>query len=146
MIRKGTYVLEIALDACLDIRVGALGTITFPEGLYCYTGSAMGGIDQRVSRHILGEKRLRWHADYLTVNASWVRAFVSYPDFVPECELARMAEECGMEPFAPGFGCSDCRCRTHLFRTDAAALEDLEDRAGLVPFELFSVGPNNDKK
>ena len=43
MIRKGTYVLIIALDSDREIAVGALGTLFFRKGRYCYVGSAMGG-------------------------------------------------------------------------------------------------------
>lgn len=138
MRRPGTYILAIALDAGRDIEVGALGTLSFPAGTYCYAGSAMGGLDQRVSRHLSREKRVRWHIDRLTLAADSVEAFVSYPDPVPECALASMAEGCGMEPFAPGFGCSDCRCRTHLFRADPDSIARLVERAGLVSFSLIS--------
>ena len=141
MIRKGTYVLAIDLDSDTDILVGALGTIGFPAGTYCYVGSAMGGLDQRLSRHLTREKTMRWHVDRLTSAASDVRAFVSFPDPVPECILARMAEECGMEPFATGFGCSDCGCRTHLFSCDADSLARLIADAGLVSYNLI-IFPN----
>lgn len=141
MIRKGTYILAIDLDSDLEIRVGALGTILFPAGTYCYVGSAMGGLDQRLSRHLTREKSMRWHIDRLTSAASDVRAFVSFPDPVPECGLARMAEECGMAPSAKGFGCSDCGCRTHLFSCDADSLARLIAEAGLVSYNLI-IFPN----
>jgi len=134
MIRKGTYVLVIALGADSDIRVGALGTLHFPRGEYCYVGSALGGLDQRVGRHLSREKPLKWHADYLTTVADSVEAYISYPDYIGECELARMALESGMEPAFDGFGCSDCRCRTHLFRVTDGSLERLLDKAGLVRY------------
>ena len=57
-VRKGTYVLVIALGSDRDIRVGALGTFHFPKGTYCYTGSAMAGLDQRLSRHLRRDKTL----------------------------------------------------------------------------------------
>lgn len=134
MIRRGTYVLSITLGSDLDIEVGALGTLHFSEGLYCYAGSAMGGIDQRVSRHIRREKTVKWHVDHLTTRADSVEAWTSYPDFIPECELASMAVECGMVPSVRGFGCSDCRCPTHLFLADGDSLMSLVARAGLEPF------------
>lgn len=138
MPRKGTYVLVVSLGSDRTVRVGALGTVLFPAGDYCYVGSAMGGLDQRISRHLAREKRLRWHADYLTAAADRVSALESYPDFVPECDLARMAERCGMEPFAEGFGCSDCRCRTHLFRCDPDSIARLKEEARLVSYSLIS--------
>lgn len=137
-VRKGTYVLLIDLGSDREIRVGALGTFFFPRGTYCYVGSAMGGLDQRLRRHLSREKVLKWHADYLTSVADDVRALESYPDYVPECDLARMAGECGMEPSVEGFGCSDCRCRTHLFRADPDSIARLSEAAGLVSYNLIS--------
>ena len=134
MMRKGTYVLVITLGTDMDIRVGALGTLHFSRGRYLYVGSAMGGLDQRVSRHIRRDKSIRWHIDNLTTVADSVGAYESYPDPVPECTLASMASSHGMEPAVKGFGCSDCCCPTHLFRIVPGSLEALVSDAGLVPF------------
>lgn len=138
MRRKGTYILVIRLGADADIRVGALGVLHFSSGLYCYTGSAMGGLDQRLRRHMAREKAMKWHADYLTVAADSVDAMVSYPDPVPECELAALAAECGMSLSFKGFGCSDCHCSTHLFSCDADSIARLAERARLVSYNLIS--------
>jgi Uri superfamily endonuclease len=49
--------------------VGALGTLVFSPGRYIYVGSALNGIEPRVSRHLrtngghLGS--IHWHIDYL---------------------------------------------------------------------------------
>lgn len=134
MKRMGTYVLVITLGSDLTTEVGALGTLSFPAGVYLYTGSALGGLDQRVSRHIRHEKTVKWHIDRLTVAADSVIAYESYPDYVPECELASMARDCGMVPSVDGFGCSDCSCRTHLFRVTDGSLDLLISRARLEPF------------
>ena len=133
-VRKGTYVLCITLGADSVLDVGALGETCFLKGLYCYVGSALGGLDQRVSRHTSKEKGIRWHIDRLTTAADSVNAFESYPDYIPECMLAHMAEESGMMSVVEGFGCSDCRCRTHLFRSDTDSLDRLCADAGLKPF------------
>jgi len=138
-VRRGTYALLIALGSDSVLDVGALGEVPFLSGCYCYVGSAMGGLDQRVSRHISKDKKVRWHIDRLTTVADSVEAYESYPDYVPECGLARMAEEAGMEPFALGFGCSDCRCRTHLFRTDEASFRRFKEAAKLADFKKRSV-------
>ncbi len=138
MIRKGTYVLAINLGSDTVLDVGALGTLTFPRGMYCYVGSAMGGLDQRISRHLSKDKRVRWHIDRLTMAAESAEAYESYPDFIPECTLAAMAAACGMVPFADGFGCSDCRCRTHLFSCDERSLARLVSEGGLISYSLIS--------
>ena len=79
MRRPGTYILEIALGSDTELEVGALGTLRFSAGEYCYVGSAMGGLDQRVSRHLSREKKVRWHIDRLTMAADSVDAYVVHP-------------------------------------------------------------------
>jgi Uri superfamily endonuclease len=135
MKRKGTYVLFITLGAAVETEVGALGIIRFDPGTYAYVGSAMGGLDQRLSRHLRKDKAIRWHIDRLTIVADSMEAYESFPDPVPECELARMAAECGMAPAVKGFGCSDCGCPTHLFRVEGPSKDALVARAGLRRFD-----------
>ena len=74
MKRPGTYILIITLGSDIVLDVGALGPLHFPKGLYCYVGSAMGGLDQRVSRHLSKDKKVRWHIDRLTMAADSVEA------------------------------------------------------------------------
>ena len=64
-----TYQLYIGLSTTVDIRIGQLGTFTFPEGQYVYTGSAKNNIDARVQRHLRKDKKLQWHIDYLLNSA-----------------------------------------------------------------------------
>ena len=134
MRRRGVYVLFLRFDEDTETEAGALGHICLPAGDYCYVGSAMGGLDQRLSRHLRREKTLRWHIDYLTSVCDSSEAYESYPDFIPECDLARMISECGGVPELKGFGCSDCRCATHLFRADEEVLQNVAARCRLAPF------------
>ncbi|MDR3074469.1 MAG: DUF123 domain-containing protein, partial [Candidatus Methanoplasma sp.] len=69
MIRKGKYILIIGMPE-MKINVGALGILHFREGRYCYVGSAMNGLDQRIARHTSKQKTVRWHIDYLTVRCT----------------------------------------------------------------------------
>jgi sugar fermentation stimulation protein A len=48
----GVYILLIALPREETIPVGKLGPIRFPEGFYAYVGSAMNGLESRVTRHL----------------------------------------------------------------------------------------------
>ncbi len=130
MIRKGTYVLFLTIPGA-DADVGALGRIHLPPGRYCYVGSAMGGLDQRIGRHLAPQKKIRWHIDRLTVICTDAEAYESYPDPISECGLADLAEKCGAVPFADGFGCSDCGCRTHLFLLGEGSEERIITSAGL---------------
>jgi Uri superfamily endonuclease len=113
---KGIYVLIINLKYSIRIRVGALGNLTFPAGLYAYVGSAQNSIELRVARHQRKEKRLFWHIDYL-LNAESAKVEAVYVGEwlkADECRVAREIEANGAVPTL-GFGCSDCCCVSHLF-------------------------------
>lgn len=112
MIRPGSYQLRIRLRRSQSIEVGRLGRFDFPAGWYVYSGSARGGVDQRIARHLRSDKRLHWHIDYLLQVADRVEAFESCGEERHECELqARLGEG---RMIILGFGASDCACRTHL--------------------------------
>ncbi len=113
---KGVYVLIIQVDETVDVDVGALGKLRFEKGLYAYVGSAQANLEQRIRRHLGKEKRLFWHIDYLLNNsaARTVKVLYKQADKTEECGLAEVIGERG-EP-VDGFGCSDCSCKSHLFR------------------------------
>lgn len=134
-VRKGTYVLLLTFDSDREAEVGALGTHLLHAGTYCYVGSAMGGLDQRVSRHLRRDKRVKWHIDHLTTVCDRLSAWESWPDHVPEGDLARMAAECGMIPAINRFGCSDHpEDGTHLFRADGDSAALLISSCRMEPF------------
>ena len=113
---KGVYVLIIQVDKNVDVNVGALGELTFEKGLYAYVGSAQANLEQRIKRHLAKEKQLFWHIDYLLNDSAARIAKVLYKqaDKTEECNLVKAIGEKG-EP-VDSFGCSDCNCKSHLFR------------------------------
>jgi len=112
---RGAYQLLISLDRPVKVRIGKLGTFNFPPGLYIYTGSAMGGIEGRVSRHLSGDKKLRWHIDYLLRHARVVGVREVRTEERVECRLNREALEVpNARVIVFGFGSSDCGCPSHL--------------------------------
>jgi len=118
-VEKGTYALIISLEMEASIAVGKLGRFTFPKGYYIYAGSALGGLRQRVQRHLRGgggegsTKKLRWHIDYLLQHAKVVEVW--YIEDSRECLWASTAREMPQgQILVPGFGSSDCRCPSHL--------------------------------
>lgn len=133
-VRKGTYVLFVTLGSDRNITVGARGPHLFKAGTYCYVGSAMAGLDQRLTRHLAHEKTLKWHIDYLTTVCDSSEAWISYPEPIPECELADRVRALGGIPEMEHFGCSDCRCLTHLFRVDAGTKTDLVSELHLARY------------
>ncbi|MDR0778555.1 MAG: GIY-YIG nuclease family protein [Methanomassiliicoccaceae archaeon] len=130
--RKGAYILFLTFRRPCTINAGALGPLTIGEGEYCYVGSAMNGLDSRISRHLSKQKKIRWHIDHLTMAADGTEAFISTE--IKECELARAAEDSGCKPVFKGFGSSDCRCATHLFLTSTDSKEELLRASAVLPF------------
>ena len=133
MVRKGTYVLVLELP---DIRtnIGALGIVDLRGGTYCYVGSAMNGLDQRIERHLSKKKKIHWHIDRLTEECVDIQAYEAVPPGTTECELGTIAEEHGGIGAVNGFGCSDCKCPTHLFFLSAESEERLRSDRRLVPY------------
>jgi len=101
-----------------QVRIGALGRIKFAQGIYAYVGSAQKGLEKRIARHFScsKEKSIHWHIDYLLASRHAELAGVLFKKAGKE-EECRLAGELGkVGAMVPGFGCSDCRCASHLFR------------------------------
>lgn len=113
---KGAYLLFIRLDRDSEVKVGALGTILFKKGFYVYVGSAMNSLERRISRHLKRKKTVRWHIDYLlrNRNARIIKVFEFPSEEKLECALGRKVEKKAGSSIR-GFGCSDCRCGSHLY-------------------------------
>ncbi len=109
----GSYVLIIELSEPAEIEVGALGRVDFAAGGYAYVGSAMGGLEARIERHLRDDKRLHWHVDYLLERALVVQVLRLESTDRTECAIAR--ELATRLDAVPDFGCSDCACASHLF-------------------------------
>lgn len=118
MRRSGTYVLVFELTEAFHGTIGVLGFQHLDSDMYAYVGSARGGLDQRLSRHFRSQKAMRWHIDRLTVNAQKMKAYEFQEGRISECDLGNMLVAQNAIPVLKGFGCSDCRCETHLFSLD----------------------------
>lgn len=109
-----TYCLIIKLSQNSIISVGKLGKLAFKKGYYVYTGSALNSVDARIKRHLRTEKKLFWHIDYLLNSPySSIKEFIleRSPDKW-ECNVAQEISRKGEGIEA--FGCSDCKCSSHL--------------------------------
>lgn len=113
MLMKGSYILIIRLPKERMIEVGGLQNIHFPRGHYAYVGSAMGGFKPRLSHHSRRDKRPRWHIDYLLQKAHINDIILCEAEERTECIIARALSF--QFDSIPGFGCSDCKCGSHLF-------------------------------
>lgn len=110
---KGSYILVIELKKDKTIQIGTLGKIHFKKGFYAYVGSALNGLEQRINRHLRKIKKKHWHIDYFLDFAEVVDVFYKENETREECKIAKML---GNQLVSiPGFGSSDCRCKSHLF-------------------------------
>ena len=112
MIVKGSYVLILELPEEQVIPAGSLGAIDFSRGYYAYVGSALSGLKSRLNRHLTRNKKFHWHIDYLLEKASVSAIITCRADERIECDIARALGN--RFSSIPGFGSSDCRCRSHL--------------------------------
>jgi Uri superfamily endonuclease len=110
---KGTYLLVMELRDDTSIMVGKQGVVHFQKGYYAYVGSALNGLDQRIQRHLRTKKKIHWHIDYLLPFTEIVDIFYKENTRKEECRIAREFERNFTN--IPGFGCSDCTCKSHLF-------------------------------
>ncbi len=110
---KGSYMLLIQLPEEQTITTGSLKAIYFPRGYYAYVGSAMGGFKSRLNRHLKSNKKPHWHIDYLLEKASISEIILCETKDKAECAVAQALSY--QFDSIPGFGSSDCKCRSHLF-------------------------------
>ena len=111
---KGIYALLIFLEKDKALKIGMLGKIKFLKGFYIYIGSAQNSLEKRITRHFSQNKKIRWHIDYLLeyseIKKVWIKENAIKSE---ECKTAQIFAKnfC----FIPGFGASDCTCKSHLF-------------------------------
>jgi Uri superfamily endonuclease len=116
---KGTYCLCIHVKKDKAIRIGALGEIEFSSGRYIYIGSALNSLYPRLDRHLKhsrGEHDVTyWHIDYLLRDpvSSIESIYMNDNGEKLECTIAAKVAEYGTP--TPRFGCSDCKCESHLY-------------------------------
>lgn len=111
---RGDYLLVLRLPEDRDMEIGKLGVLHFPKGYYVYTGSAKKNLDQRMARHRRLRKGMHWHIDWFRQQAEWIGCLPVRTADDLEHDLARAVSAIS-DWCIPGFGCTDCRCPSHLF-------------------------------
>jgi sugar fermentation stimulation protein A len=111
---SGVYAVLVTLEEGRTIQPGALGPTHLEAGTYVYVGSAMRGLNSRLARHRRKRKRMRWHVDWLTAVSDRTRVLPIRTNRALECHLAGSVSRLSSGSLR-GFGCSDCRCDSHLF-------------------------------
>lgn len=144
---KGVYTLIIRVKEGVRMCIGSLGVINMGKGFYAYTGSGLGrgalSLRGRILRHINKRKKLKWHIDYLTSSESStiVGIIASQVDKKFECMVASTINL--LTNFIKGFGCSDCKCSSHLALLPFQEVNDCTNfirdiyvRLGVVPISI----------
>lgn len=110
-----TYCLIIKLNKNSKIEIGKKGAISFKKGYYVYIGSALNSLERRIKRHFSSKKKLFWHIDYLlnSHDSKIEEGVFERTNQKWECEIAKEISTDGLP--VNGFGCSDCKCKAHLF-------------------------------
>lgn len=135
---KGVYVLVISVSKSLNVRVCERKSFSLVKGFYAYVGSAQRCLEKRLMRHFRrASKKYFWHIDHLlAVNCvSVVKAFYKEAEKLEECRTAQSLSLISSP--VDGFGCSDCRCGSHLFLFDSLSiLDDACLKLGFKPSAL----------
>lgn len=111
--------MVVQLSEDTHVHVGALGKLCFAKGLYAYVGSAQNGLGKRIERHLRGNKRMFWHVDHFLQSpvSKILKVFYETAGKAEECVIAKRIGAQGEA--IVDFGCSDCHCKSHLFRVEA---------------------------
>jgi len=131
---KGCYILIIELKEDKSIQIGKIGDKFFKKGFYAYIGSALNGLEQRINRHCRKEKKIRWHIDYLLQHGKIIKIFYKEYDKKEECRIAKKFEERLFS--VSNFGCSDCKCNSHLFHGALNDILNIVDNVNMKQYHL----------
>jgi Uri superfamily endonuclease len=132
----GSYILVIKIVRNKEFIIGKKGKYLFLKGFYIYVGSALNSIENRVKRHLNKKKNFHWHIDYLLQYGKIIAIFIRESELKEECIISKKLEDKFIS--IPGFGCSDCKCKSHLFYI-------LKDRIDTVMNELKMKSFYNEK-
>lgn len=129
---KGSYILLIEIKKDILVPIGKLGIKHFSKGYYVYVGSALNGLEQRINRHLRKQKKMRWHIDYLLQHGKIREVFYKENTLREECKIAKVLGK--TLSLISGFGCSDCKCKSHLFYGSLKDVTNAIDKLGMIPY------------
>lgn len=73
----------------------------------------MNSLEKRIERHLKDEKKKHWHIDYLLDMTKVENVIFGESEKRKECDIAKkLSNEFSS---VQNFGCSDCKCDSHLF-------------------------------
>lgn len=118
--------------------MGRKGKFDFQKGFYGYVGSAISGLERRLGRHINQAKTPHWHIDYLLGRARILDIISAETTERKECALAQTLS-LRLSAVA-GFGCSDCKCPSHLFFCQD---QELLEKIVIEAFKSIRLAPSS---
>jgi Uri superfamily endonuclease len=139
---NGSYVLLMHIGRSVTIETGSLGKLHFRKGVYAYVGSALNGLEPRISRHLSKRKEnMHWHIDYLTSSpyASIEHVVMGETVKKAECKVSKAIASRTFSDMVQAFGSSDCSCNSHLYRLDSLIDESLQELKKI--FSLLKLTP-----
>lgn len=110
---KGVYCLLLYLEKKCDIKIKSRRQV-FPEGYYCYIGSALNNLQKRIERHKSKDKKKHWHVDYFLEKAKILDVKTIKTSERKECWLSNRIKNLKSQVIMKKFGSTDCNCETHL--------------------------------
>ncbi len=129
---KGSYILILKVEKDMVAEIGKLGILPFKKGYYAYVGSALNGLEQRITRHLRKKKKFHWHIDYFLDKARIKEVW--YEEGGEECEIASVLS---FFPSIKNFGCSDCTCKSHLFHSPSCKkLAHVIEKTGMRRYDV----------
>jgi Uri superfamily endonuclease len=114
----GTYTLILFSSDEKPVKIGKLGTLLLQPGFYVYIGSAFGpgGLKARTRHHLKKSNRPHWHIDYLAPALKLHEIWYTHDPIRREHQWAEIHAGTRVASMPlPGFGSSDCSCRSHLY-------------------------------
>ena len=113
----GTYALVLKSESVGMVQIGQWGVLNLNRAHYIYVGSAFGpgGVKARVQRHYRASKSKHWHIDYLREVTEPVGVAYCHDSERLEHKWAQLIADAAKFFMIKGFGCTDCRCDSHLF-------------------------------
>lgn len=114
------------LERSQNIKINKKSSF-FPEGYYCYVGSALNNIQKRIMRHKSKNKKLHWHIDYFLKKSNIIKTYSIVTDKNLECWLSSRVRSQKGEVIMKGFGSTDCKCETHLYYFDQNPCKKLDE-------------------
>ncbi len=132
---SGSYIVILRMKRDRRLSIGCLGNIRFKKGYYLYVGSAKANLTKRIERHRSLRKKLFWHIDYLRQYADFHAALPVRASAPLECDMAEAVSRVTSWEI-PGFGSSDCSCKSHLF---GMAEDPLRSQAFIDMLQYFRI-------